>query len=380
MAEDINSEALKLHEKLRGKIEVHPKIEVKTKHDLALVYTPGVAEPCRRIARNKSLAYKYTMKSNTVAIVSDGSAVLGLGNIGAHAAIPVMEGKSLIFKQLAGINCIPICLESQDPEVIIQTVKNISPIFGAINLEDISAPKCFYIERRLREELSIPIMHDDQQGTAIVVLAAFINSIKVAKKGKDLRIVIIGAGAAGHATAALLAKFGFSNIVVVDSKGIVSKSRKDLDEYKIELLKFTNRDNFNGSLRDALKGADAFVGLSAPGILTAGDVKLMNSPIVFAMANPVPEIMPDEAIKGGAVIVGTGRSDFPNQVNNSLSFPGVFKGTLDSGVLKITDKMKLAAAKAIAALVERPTRDQVLPDNLDPRVVPAVSRAVAEAK
>ncbi len=380
MAEDINSEALKLHEKLRGKIEVHPKIEVKTKHDLALVYTPGVAEPCRRIARDKSLAYKYTMKSNTVAIVSDGSAVLGLGNIGAHAAIPVMEGKSLIFKQLAGINCIPICLESQDPEVIIQTVKNISPIFGAINLEDISAPKCFYIERRLREELSIPIMHDDQQGTAIVVLAAFINSIKVAKKGKDLRIVISGAGAAGHATAALLAKFGFSNIVVVDSKGIVSKSRKDLDEYKIELLKFTNRDNFNGSLRDALKGADAFVGLSAPGILTAGDVKLMNSPIVFAMANPVPEIMPDEAIKGGAVIVGTGRSDFPNQVNNSLSFPGVFKGTLDSGALKITDKMKLAAAKAIAALVERPTRDQVLPDNLDPRVVPAVSRAVAEAK
>lgn len=371
--------ALKLHEEWNGKLETVSKTPVKSREDLALAYTPGVAEPCKVIAQDKEAAYKYTMKANTVAVVSDGSAVLGLGNIGPYAAMPVMEGKAVLFKEFGGINAVPICLDTQDTEEIIKAVTYLAPSFGGINLEDISAPRCFEIEERLKATLDIPVFHDDQHGTAIVVLAGIINALKVVgKKKEDCKVVVNGAGSAGVAITRLLLTYGFPYIVMCDKVGIVSRDTEGLNWMQQKMTEVTNPKNETGSLADAMKGADIFVGVSAPGIVTEEMVASMNKDaILFAMANPVPEIMPDLAKKAGARVVGTGRSDFPNQVNNVVAFPGIFKGALEGRATQITEEMKLAAANAIASLVPE---DELSDDNIMPEAfMPQVADAVAEA-
>ena len=373
-----NSEkALKMHEEWHGKIETCAKSHVNSREDLAIAYTPGVAEPCKVIAKDPEAAYTYTMKSNTVAVVSDGSAVLGLGNIGALAAMPVMEGKAVLFKEFGGVNAVPICLDTQDTEEIIKTVVNIAPAFGGINLEDISAPRCFEIEERLKELLDIPVFHDDQHGTAIVVLAGIINAMKVTGKDKESsKVVVNGAGSAGVAITKLLLTYGFKHVTMCDINGILGKDSKDLNWMQEKMVEVTNLEQKTGKLADALKGADIFVGVSAPNIVTPEMVASMNKDaILFAMANPVPEIMPDIA-----KAVGTGRSDFPNQVNNVVAFPGIFKGALEGRATAITEDMKLATAKAIAGLVpdEELNENNILPEAFDPRVADVVSRAVKE--
>lgn len=374
--------ALQLHEEWNGKFETTPKMKIQTREDLALAYTPGVAEPCKVIAKDKEAAYKYTIKSNTIAVVSDGSAVLGLGNIGAHAAMPVMEGKAVLFKEFGNVNAVPVCLDTQDTEEIIKTVVNIAPAFGGINLEDISAPRCFEIETRLKELLDIPVFHDDQHGTAIVVLAAIINGLKVTGKTKeDCQVVVNGAGSAGVAITKLLLTYGFKHVTMCDKSGILSKSSEGLNWMQQSMMEVTNLENKTGSLADALRGADIFVGVSAPNIVTADMVKTMNKDaIIFAMANPVPEIMPDVAKAAGAKVVGTGRSDFPNQVNNVIAFPGIFKGALEGRARQITEDMKLAAALAIANLVpdDEVSDVNILPEAFDPRVADVVSKAVID--
>ncbi|BCN29689.1 NAD(P)-dependent malic enzyme [Anaeromicropila herbilytica] len=375
-----NEQALLLHEEWNGKIETTSKCKVTTREDLALAYTPGVAEPCKVIANDKEAAYKYTIKSNTVAVVSDGSAVLGLGNIGPYAAMPVMEGKAVLFKEFGNVNAFPLCLDTQDTEEIIKTVVNIAPAFGGINLEDISAPRCFEIEERLNELLDIPVFHDDQHGTAIVVLAGIINALKVTKKTKeDCQIVVNGAGSAGIAITRLLLTYGFKHIVMCDKVGILSKNTDCLNWMQQKMMECTNLSNKTGSLADALVGADIFIGVSAPNIVTKEMVSSMNSEsILFAMANPVPEIMPDLAKEAGAKVVGTGRSDFPNQVNNVIAFPGIFKGALEGRASKITDEMKLAAAISIASLVDEKdlNENNILPWPFNPLVAEVVSEAV----
>ena len=376
-----NSEkALELHRQWNGKLDTVSKAAVKTREDLALAYTPGVAEPCKVIAEDPEAAYTYTIKSNTVAVVSDGSAVLGLGNIGPLAAMPVMEVKAVLFKEFGGINAFPICLDTQDTEEIIETVVRIAPAFGGINLEDISAPRCFEIEERLKERLSIPVFHDDQHGTAIVVLAGMINALKVTGKRKEeCRVVINGAGSAGIAIARLLLSYGFAHVTLCDKAGILSKGMEGLNWMQERMMEVTNLERRSGTLADALAGADIFVGVSAPGIVTPEMAASMNrDSILFAMANPVPEIMPDLARAAGARVVGTGRSDFPNQVNNVLIFPGIFKGALEGRAAAITEEMKLAAAEAIASLVDEAdlNEENILPAAFDPRVADVVSRAV----
>ena len=378
-----NSEkVLQMHAQWNGKLETVAKSRVNSREDLAIAYTPGVAEPCKVIANDPEAAYQYTMKANTVAVVSDGSAVLGLGNIGAKAALPVMEGKAVLFKEFGGINAVPICLDTQDTEEIIQTIVNIAPAFGGINLEDISAPRCFEIEERLKELLDIPVFHDDQHGTAIVVLAGIINALKVTgKKKEQCRVVVNGAGSAGIAITKLLLTYGFRHITMCDIHGIITKTSQNLNWMQQKMTEVTNLEQKTGSLADALQGADIFIGVSAPGILTKEMVASMNSDaILFAMANPVPEIMPDLAKEAGARVIGTGRSDFPNQVNNVLAFPGIFKGALEGRASQITEEMKLATAAAIASLVpdEELTEENILPEAFDPRIAKAVSTAVKE--
>lgn len=377
---NIKEEALQLHEKLRGKFDITSKYPIKSREDLALVYTPGVAEPCKVIAGDQSASYRYTMKANTIAVISDGSAVLGLGNIGPYAALPVMEGKAVLFKEFAGVNAIPICLNTQDTEEIIKTIINIAPAFGGINLEDISAPRCFEIEERLKTLLDIPVFHDDQHGTAIVVLAGIINALKVTDRSKDnCRVIINGAGSAGIAIAKLLLNYGFTDITLCDLHGIISDKYPNLNWIQKEMLKVTNLENRSGTLADAMINADIFIGVSAPNIVTPDMVKSMRpNPIIFAMANPDPEILPDIAKKAGAKVVATGRSDFPNQINNVVAFPGIFKGALEGQAKQITVGMKLAAARAIADLVTESqlNEDHIIPNALDPRVCDAVTQAV----
>ena len=375
-----NEKALKMHEEWNGKLETVAKAHVNSREDLAIAYTPGVAEPCKVIAKDKEAAYTYTMKSNTVAVVSDGSAVLGLGNIGPLAAMPVLEGKAVLFKEFGGVNAVPICLDTQDTEEIIKTVVNIAPAFGGINLEDISAPRCFEIEERLKELLDIPVFHDDQHGTAIVVLAGIINAMKVTGKNKEeARVVVNGAGSAGVAITKLLLTYGFRHVTMCDINGILSKDSPNLNWMQQKMVEVTNLEGKKGTLADALKGADIFVGVSAPNIVTKEMVASMNrDSILFAMANPVPEIMPDLAKEAGARVVGTGRSDFPNQVNNVVAFPGIFKGALEGRATQITEEMKLATAHAIAGLVpdEELNENIILPEAFDPRVADVVSKAV----
>ena len=375
-----NDIALNLHEQWNGKLETTSKCTVKSREDLANAYTPGVAEPCKVIARDQEAAYKYTIKANTVAVVSDGSAVLGLGNIGPYAAMPVMEGKAVLFKEFGNVNAFPICLDTQDTEEIIKTVINIAPAFGGINLEDISAPRCFEIEERLKEALDIPVFHDDQHGTAIVVLAGIINALKVVGKTKeDCNVVVNGAGSAGIAITKLLLNYGFKNITMCDKVGILSQNTPNLNWMQQDMMKVTNLSQKTGLLKDALVGADIFVGVSAPNIVTPEMVASMNKDsILFAMANPVPEIMPDVAKAAGARVVGTGRSDFPNQVNNVVAFPGIFKGALEGRAKQITEEMKLAAALAIASLVpdDELNDENIMPEAFDPRVADVVSQAV----
>lgn len=375
-----NEKALLMHEKWNGKLETVSKTPVKTREDLAIAYTPGVAEPCKVIAQDKEAAYKYTMKANTVAVVSDGSAVLGLGNIGPYAAMPVMEGKAVLFKEFGNVNAVPICLDTQDTEEIIKAVTYLAPGFGGINLEDISAPRCFEIEERLKQILDVPVFHDDQHGTAIVVLAGVINALKVVgKKKEDCRVVVNGAGSAGVAITKLLLTYGFPNIIMCDKVGIVSKDTEGLNWMQKKMTEVTNLNNETGSLADALKGADIFIGVSAPNIVTPEMVASMNhDSILFAMANPVPEIMPDVARAAGARVVGTGRSDFPNQVNNVVAFPGIFKGALEGRATQITEEMKLAAAEAIAGLVpaDKLSDDNIMPEAFDPQVAEVVANAV----
>ena len=375
-----NEKALLMHEKWNGKLETVSKTPVKTREDLAIAYTPGVAEPCKVIAQDKETAYKYTMKANTVAVVSDGSAVLGLGNSGPYAAMPVMEGKAVLFKEFGNVNAVPICLDTQDTEEIIKAVTYLAPGFGGINLEDISAPRCFEIEERLKEILDIPVFHDDQHGTAIVVLAGVINALKVVgKKKEDCRVVVNGAGSAGVAITKLLLTYGFPNIIMCDKVGIVSKDTEGLNWMQKKMTEVTNLNNETGSLADALKGADIFIGVSAPNIVTPKMVASMNrDSILFAMANPIPEIMPDVAKAAGARVVGTGRSDFPNQVNNVVAFPGIFKGALEGRATQITEEMKLAAAEAIAGLVpaDKLSDDNIMPEAFDPQVAEVVANAV----
>ena len=377
-----NEKALKMHEEWNGKIETTAKAHVNSREDLAIAYTPGVAEPCKVIAQDPEAAYKYTMKANTVAVVSDGSAVLGLGNIGALAAMPVMEGKAVLFKEFGGVNAVPICLDTQDTEEIIKSVVNIAPAFGGINLEDISAPRCFEIETRLKELLNIPVFHDDQHGTAIVVSAALLNAIKVVgKEMGTLEIVINGAGAAGISIAKMLIQLGFGNVILCDIKGAIYEGADWLNPAQAEMAKVTNKDKKQGTLADVMKGADVFIGVSRPNLVSQDMVRSMNQgAIVFPMANPTPEIMPDEALAAGAAVVGTGRSDFPNQINNVLAFPGIFKGALAVMATDITESMKMAAAKAIASVVkpEQLTAQYILPQAFDPEVVQAVADAVAE--
>ncbi|KKR19905.1 MAG: Malate dehydrogenase [Candidatus Moranbacteria bacterium GW2011_GWA2_39_41] len=366
---------IEIAKKFGGRIEVNSKMKL-TKENLPILYTPGVADVCRAIAKNKKLSLQYTIRKNCVAVVSDGSAVLGLGNIGPEAGLPVMEGKALLFKELAGVDAFPIVLATQDVEEIIRTVKLLEPTFGGINLEDLSAPRCFEIEERLKEEMNIPVMHDDQHGTAMVVLAGLINALKVAKKEiKKIKIVISGTGAAGTAIAKLLLKYGAKNIVMVDTQGIIFQERAGgLNSAKMEIAKLTNPYKLQGTVEEALIGADVFIGVSAPNILQHIHIAKMNkNSIVFAMSNPVPEIMPEEAKKGGALVVATGRSDYANQLNNVLAFPGIFRGALDNGVKKITDTHKLKVAQAIAGLIKKPTVDRIIPEALDPRVVKVVS-------
>lgn len=375
-----NEKALMLHEQWRGKLETISKTSVKTREDLSLAYTPGVAQPCKVIAQDKEAAYTYTWKSNTVAVVSDGSAVLGLGNIGPYAAMPVMEGKAVLFKEFGGVNAVPICLDTQDTEEIIKAVTYLAPGFGGINLEDISAPRCFEIEERLKAILDIPVFHDDQHGTAIVVLAGIINALKVVgKKKEDCKVVVNGAGSAGVAITKLLLNYGFTNIIMCDKVGIIGKSTNGLNDMQKKMSELTNPDNLTGTLADAMKNADIFVGVSAPNIVSAEMVSSMNSDaILFAMANPVPEIMPDIAKAAGARVVGTGRSDFPNQVNNVVAFPGIFKGALEGRAVQITEEMKLAAAHAIAGLVPENelNEDNIMPQAFDPKVAEVVAQAV----
>ncbi len=385
---DIYEESLKLHREKKGKIEIRPKIIVRTKKDLSLVYTPGVAAASREIAGSRNKVFDYTMKGNSIAVLTDGSAVLGLGNIGPEAALPVMEGKALLFKELAGIDAFPVCVKTQEPDEIIRIAENIAPVFGGINLEDISAPRCFEIEERL-QSIGIPVMHDDQHGTAITILAALINAAKAAgKRLEDLHVVISGAGAAGTATARLLLCLGYDKkictsvreIIVCDSRGIISRTGKDLNKHKMMLAESTNPAGISGSLSDAVKGADVFIGLSAGNILNRDMIRSMaEKPIIFAMANPVPEIMPDVAKEAGAFVVGTGRSDFPNQINNALAFPGVFRGALDAKAVKINSEMKLAAAYALAGCVKNPSVESIVPDVLDSNVVKKVAEAVRKA-
>ena len=376
----LDEKALELHAQWKGKLETTAKSKVNSREDLSLAYTPGVAEPCRVIARDPEAVYKYTIKQNTVAVVSDGSAVLGLGNIGAKAAIPVMEGKCVLFKEFGGVNAFPICLDTQDVDEIVETVVRIAPIFGGINLEDISAPRCFEIEEKLKQRLDIPVFHDDQHGTAIVVLAGIINSLRVVgKKKEDCRIVVNGAGSAGVAITKLLLRYGFPDITMCDKVGILKKGMNGLNWMQEQMMEVTNLEGRTGTLADALVGADIMVGVSAPGIVTKEMVSTMNKDaILFAMANPIPEIMPDEAKAGGARIIGTGRSDFPNQVNNVVIFPGIFKGALEGRATAITEDMKLAAATAIADLVppEKLCDDFILPEAFDPQVSEIVSQAV----
>ena len=386
---EINKDALALHAKHHGKLEIRSKVPLNNKHDLSVAYTPGVAEVCREIAKDKNLAYKYTMKANMIAIVTDGSAVLGLGNIGGYAAIPVMEGKAILFKEFAGVDAFPICFENYETDFTDQ-VKNIAPVFGGINLEDIAAPKCFEVEDAL-QDIGIPVMHDDQHGTAVVVLAAVLNACKVTgKKFEDLNVVICGAGAAGYAITRLLRCIGYNphvvkkvnDVIVCDTQGTIFRGREGLynNKYKFILAEETNQRVVNGTLADAMAGADVFIGVSAPQIVTEEMVRSMNrDAIIFAMANPVPEIWPDAAKKGGAVIVGTGRSDFSNQINNVLAFPGIFRGALDARATRITDEMKVAAAHAIADYLPKPSRERILPNILDKDVTVAVAQAVAKA-
>ena len=377
---DQKEKALLCHKEWNGKLETIAKSKVNSREDLAIAYTPGVAEPCKVIAEDKSAAYTYTWKANTVAVVSDGSAVLGLGNIGPYAAMPVMEGKCVLFKEFADVNAIPIVLDTQDTEEIIRTVANIAPTFGGINLEDISAPRCFEIEERLKSMLNIPVFHDDQHGTAIVVLAGIINALRVTGKQKETcRVVVNGAGSAGIAITKLLLTYGFKHVTMCDKFGIIGKDYPDLNWMQQKMTEVTNLENQTGTLADALRGADIFVGVSAPNIVSAEMVASMNKDaILFAMANPVPEIMPDIAKAAGAKVVGTGRSDFPNQVNNVIAFPGIFKGALEGHARQITEEMKLAAAKAIAGLVsdEELNEDFIMPEPFDPRVADVVSQAV----
>ena len=379
---NISEKALMLHEQWNGKLEVVSKVPVKSREDLSIAYTPGVAEPCKVIAQDKEAAYKYTMKANTVAVVSDGSAVLGLGNIGPYAAMPVMEGKAVLFKEFGGVNAVPICLDTQDTEEIIKAVTYLAPAYGGINLEDISAPRCFEIEERLKEILDIPVFHDDQHGTAIVVLAGIINALKVVgKKKEDCRVVVNGAGSAGVAITRLLLTYGFPHITMCDKVGIVSKKTEGLNWMQQKMTEVTNLEQQTGTLADAMKDADIFVGVSAPGIVSAEMVASMNKDaILFAMANPVPEIMPDVAKAAGARVVGTGRSDFPNQVNNVVAFPGIFKGALEGRATKITEEMKLAAANAIASLVpdDKLSDDNIMPEAFNPKVAEVVAAAVKE--
>ena len=377
---DINEKSLQLHKEWNGKLETTAKSKVNSRDDLALAYTPGVAEPCKVIAQDKEAAYTYTWKSNTVAVVSDGSAVLGLGNIGPYAAMPVMEGKCVLFKEFGNVNAVPICLDTQDTDEIIKSVVNIAPGFGGINLEDISAPRCFEIEEKLKELLDIPVFHDDQHGTAIVVLAGIINGLRLTgKKKEECKVVVNGAGSAGIAITKLLLTYGFKNVTMCDRQGIIGKDYPDLNWMQQKMTEVTNLDNATGTLADALVGADIFVGVSAPNIVTAEMVSSMNKDsILFAMANPVPEIMPDVAKAAGARVVGTGRSDFPNQVNNVIAFPGIFKGALEGRASQITEDMKLAAAQALANLIsdEQLSEDFIMPEAFDPRVAQVVSQAV----
>lgn len=375
---DTSKAALALHKKFGGKIRIESAANVKNRADLSLAYTPGVAAVSMHVFKKEEDARLYTMKGRMVAVISDGSAVLGLGNIGPLGALPVMEGKAALFKTFANVDAFPIVLDTQDTDEIVETIIRIAPGFGGINLEDFGAPKCFDIERRVIEALDIPVMHDDQHGTAVVVLAGLLNALKVVKKKLETaRIVIAGAGAAGTATAHLLRKAGARHVVMLDSKGIIGIHRNDLTRHKTELAGFTNPDDRQGGLQVALKNADVLIGVSGPGLATAADIRLMaKDAVVFALANPTPEIMPDEAKKGGAAIIATGRSDFPNQVNNSLAFPGIFRGALDNRVRKITDDMKLKAAKAIAGLIAKPTAEKILPDMFDKRVAPAVAKVI----
>ena len=377
-----NEKALMLHEEWKGKLETVSKATVASREDLALAYTPGVAEPCKVIAKDPEAAYLYTIKSNTIAVVSDGSAVLGLGNIGPLAAMPVMEGKAVLFKEFGGVNAFPICLDTQDTQEIIETVVRIAPAFGGINLEDIAAPRCFEIEEALKERLNIPVFHDDQHGTAIVVLAGVINALKVTGRRKeDCQVVVNGAGSAGVAITRLLLTYGFPHIIMCDKSGILCKGAEGLNWMQEKMMDVTNLEHRTGSLSDAMKGADIFIGVSAPGIVTKDMVASMNKDaIIFAMANPVPEIMPDLAKAAGAKVVGTGRSDFPNQVNNVVVFPGIFKCALEGRASAITEEMKLAAANAIAGLVDEKdlNEDNILPEAFDPRVADVVSRAVKD--
>lgn len=380
---DLKQEALKLHRDNQGKLEVISKVPLKDRNDLSLAYTPGVAEPCKEISKDKNLVYEYTSKGHMVAVVTDGSAVLGLGNIGPEAAMPVMEGKAVLFKNFGGVDAFPICLDTQDVDEIVKTVKYLAPTFGGINLEDISAPRCFEIEQRLKQELDIPIFHDDQHGTAVVSLAAIINALKIVGKDmKEVKVAISGAGAAGVAIAKLLLSVGVADVVVCDSKGIVSKDRADLNPSKRELAEITNKRNLSGNIFDALKGADIFIGVSGPGTVTQDMIRVMaKDPIVFAMANPVPEIYPDEAKAAGARVVGTGRSDFPNQINNVLAFPGIFRGALETRATDINEEMKIAAAHAIASLIspEELSPDYCIPGAFDKRVAAHVACEVAKA-
>ena len=380
---DIAQESLRLHEQWQGKLETTPKMEIKTREDLALAYTPGVAEPCKKIAQDPSSAYTYTQKANTVAVVSDGSAVLGLGNIGPLAAMPVMEGKCALFKAFGDVNAVPLCLDTQDVDEIVETVKRIAPAFGGINLEDISAPRCFEIESRLIDELDIPVFHDDQHGTAIVVLSGVINALRLTGKKKEAcRVIVNGAGAAGIAISKLMLDYGFKNLILCDKCGIISSKSEGITDAQRAMLAVTNLGDEEGTLADAMRGADIFVGVSAPGIVSKEMVASMNDDaILFAMANPVPEIYPDVAREAGARVVGTGRSDFPNQINNVIAFPGIFKGALEARATRITKKMKLAAAEALAALVsdDELSEDFIMPEPFDPRAVEAVAAAVRES-
>lgn len=382
--ENVYEKSLELHEMNKGKIEVISKVAVTSKEELSLAYSPGVAEPCRRIAENKSDVYKYTSKGNMVAVITDGSAVLGLGNIGPEAALPVMEGKAILFKEFAGVNAFPICLDTQDTEEIIRTCKLLAPGFGGINLEDISAPRCIEIETRLKEELDIPVFHDDQHGTAIVVTAGILNSYKLLKKDiTKSKVVVCGAGAAGSSIIKMIRNLGVADILAIDIAGIIARddANREYDFLTRELSEITNKENLKGGLKDAIKGTDIFIGVSAPGLLKPEMVKEMNSDsVIFAMANPTPEIMPEEALAAGAKIVGTGRSDYPNQINNVLAFPGLFKGALESGAKKITEEMKLATSQAIANLIseEELSVEYVIPSPFDPRVAEAVAKAVSD--